>query len=655
MVRLLTAGLALASLFFAHSSFAQRPELPLEAFAKPGQFSNIKISPDGRYLAATRRNDEGYVGLTILNREQMEVSAIIEGGDGQSILQFWWANDERLILTMAREQGALEQPIPTGEIYGIDADGSQRFILTGPRARDRQLSIASLVDMMPEEEDWVLIQTRPFLEEEPFIDLYRMNVESGRKIRRGRIPLRAYQGGSVGVLTDADSEPRLAFGMNPEKPDQVQFLVRDKGDDDWRELLTQVADEPGFTPLAFSADPNILIGQSDENSSTSGLATLDIRTGKTETLALHPKVDLAPIMNTGGGMSREVVGAFYEWDGVNAVFFDDVNDVQFSRTLEAFIKIFPNQQVQLTSSTEDNRLHVLRVSGANTPATFYIYDNEARRLAPLAESRPWLKKAALAQTQTYFYDTNDGVTIEAMLTLPPNGKAEQLPLILLPHGGPHGVRDSILNMDMDAKVLAQAGYAVLQPNFRGSGGYGRDFQSAGYKQWGTRMIDDMLNGIDALVADGTVNPEQVCIYGASYGGYAAAMASIRAPERFKCAIGFVGVYDLDLLFTTGDIPESGFGQNYLQRVLPDEAVERAQQSPALRAEEMTVPILLIHGGQDNRAPIIHAERLRQGLEQHNKVFEWMVKENEGHGFYRPEHNIERWQKMLAFIEKHLNS
>lgn len=306
--------------------------------------------------------------------------------------------------------------------------------------------------------------------------------------------------------------------------------------------------------------------------------------------------------------------------------------------------------VEQTSSTNDTNQVIFRVGNANNPTVFYLFDKSARKLVKLAEAKPWLKDLTIPKSQLITYNARDGQEISAVLTLP-NGAAKDLPFVLLPHGGPHGLYDALSDMDSDAKVLASHGYAVLQPNFRGSGGYGLPFEKSGFRKWGTTMIDDMTDGTMHLVKQGIVDKDRMCVYGGSYGGYAALQNVIREPDLYQCTIGFVGVYDLDMMFEKGDIPENQSGINYLNQVLPIGA-QRDLQSPVKNVDKIKVPVFIIQGEEDERVPKEHAFALRAELEKRDMPYEWMMKSGEGHGFYKPENNIERWEAMIKFLDKH---
>lgn len=627
--------------------------ISLQDYARHAQFIDVKISPQGKYLAATSRNEEGGIRLTVLDINSRAVLSATELRGNESVNTFNWVSDDRLLMTMAREVGALDAPIPTGELFAMDANGSRRVILTGPRSRDGERVISSVVDWLPDNPREVLISSYSMTSQEPWLDIYKMRVDSGRKRSEGRIPLRARRGTSVQVITDSGGEPRVAVGVDPERNNQIITMVREGRSNNWSELMRHNENEGGFSPLAFTASQNLLMGLSDRDSDTRAISLLNIETGEEEILAVHPGTDLMPIFSINKGRPYEVIGAAYEYEGIDAVFFDGLQDAGFSRVVQSLMATFPGRSVGVNSATHDNKQMILTVSGANHPRQFFLFDTEKTQLTELAAATPWLNNPSLPETQTIVYKSRDGLDIHALLTLPKGQTAEDLPLIMLPHGGPHGIRDSVTYMDPDAKVLAQNGYAVLQPNFRGSGGFGREFLEAGYRNWGTSMINDMTDGVLHLAEQGIINKSRVCAYGASYGGYAALMSAVREPDLYKCTVGFVGVYDLDLMFTDGDIPQGQAGVNFLNTVLPQDSAGRRAQSPLHNLDKLKAPVFIIHGGRDVRVPVVQAERLREALEEREHPYEWMLKENEGHGFYKPDNNVERWQKMLAFFNKHI--
>ncbi|WP_417681414.1 prolyl oligopeptidase family serine peptidase [Pseudidiomarina aquimaris] len=648
--------LLLGLIAFSSSSIAQDLEINdelLELYARPAQYLDVKISPGGDYLAATSRTEKGTVQLTVIAVDDNEILRITQGREGESVAAFNWANDERLIFSMAREVGPLEMPAPTGEIFAMDADGSNQIILTGPRSKSGEYVFASVVDLLPEEPDAVMIYQRSFTSQEPYLDLYTIKIDSGRKRSEGRIPLRAYRNTNVQVILDDSGVSRMVVGVDPEEDNKTVILGRDGANQEWYEVTSYASDEGGFVPLRMLPNSDQIMGLSNSQTDTRALSVMDLSERKETVLAEHPYVDLMPIMSIKNGRSNELIGAAFEYESIDSFFFADVEDKDYSRLLQSLMATFPGHAVGISSATRDNNTLIVSVSSANKSPAFYMFERDKGKLLPIAEARPWVSKHQFPKTQAIVYKSRDGLDIQAILTLPKDKEAKDLPLILLPHGGPHGIKDTLMAIDADAKVFAEHGYAVLQPNFRGSGGFGREFLESGYKNWGTTMINDMTDGVDYLVHQGIVDASRVCVYGASYGGYAALQSGVREPDKYKCIVGFVGVYDLDLMFEEGDIPQALAGRNYLNRVLPDTAEERKAQSPLHNVDKLKAPVFIIQGGADRRVPETHAFRLRDALEEREHPYEWLYKEHEGHGFFKPENNIERWQKMLTFFDTYI--
>ncbi|MDN7124587.1 S9 family peptidase [Pseudidiomarina sp. 1APP75-32.1] len=644
----------LAALVIPALSFSSTVDTELlENYAKHAQYLDVKISPKGDYLAATSRITDGSVQLTVIDIDDSKILSVTQGQGNESVGSFQWANNERLVMTMVREVGSLDQPVPTGELFAMDADGSKQVILTGPRSESGEYVFAQVVDYLPEQPDAIMIYQRSFTSAEPYLDLYTMKITSGRKRSEGRIPLKAYRSTNVQVVLDDQGVSRMVLGIDPEDGNKTVILGRDGANQDWYEVTSFYEEEGGFVPLLMLPGTDQVVGLSDSESDTRALSVLDISSKEETILAEHPATDLMPIMSVKNGRANEVIGAAFEHQGIDTFFFSDVKDKDYSNLVQSLIATFPGQSVSINSSTRDNRILTVRVESVNSPTKFYMFDRDKGKLASIAAAKPWLEGHPIPKTKTIVYKSRDGLDIYGLLTLPNGSDAKDLPLILLPHGGPHGIRDTMSRMDSDAKVFAEHGYAVFQPNFRGSGGYGREFLELGYKNWGTTMINDMTDGVQHLIKEGIADQDRVCVYGASYGGYAAVQSGVREPDLYQCIVGFVGVYDLNLMYEQGDIQQARAGRNYLDQVLPSAEEGREAQSPVYNVDKLKAPVFIIQGGADVRVPEAHAFALRDALKERDHPYEWMYKEAEGHGFYKPENNVERWQKMLAFFDKYI--
>ena len=258
----------------------------------------------------------------------------------------------------------------------------------------------------------------------------------------------------------------------------------------------------------------------------------------------------------------------------------------------------------------------------------------------------------MAERRPIAFKARDGLDLYGYMTVPKHAPGVKLPMVLLPHGGPHGPYDSWF-FDRDAQFLASRGYAVLQVNFRGSGGRGVNFERSGYRQWGAKVQDDLIDGVKWAIGEGEVDGARVCAYGASFGAYSALMLAAREPALFKCAVGYAGIYDLKLLLTSDNAIRSKTTLNFMKKYVGQDQAELNRFSPALLASQITSPVLLVHGEKDKTAPFEHAEAMRAALVKVNRAPEWLVAPTEGHGFYDTRNITMFYEKLGAFLDKHI--
>ena len=301
---------------------------------------------------------------------------------------------------------------------------------------------------------------------------------------------------------------------------------------------------------------------------------------------------------------------------------------------------------------------VLSYSDRN-PGSAYLYDFRTRRLEFLIDTRPWIKPAQMSESRIVRFSARDELPLSALLTLPRQVPAKNLPLIVLVHGGPWTHPDS-WGWQPEAQFLASRGYAVIQPNYRGTTGMGLRHVLASFRQWGLAMQDDLSDATHWAVRQGIADPRRVCVMGASYGGYAAMQALVRHPEQFQCAVNHAGITDLQLFHsvTWSDSSDSDFNRYLFPIMIGDPDRDRAQlraTSPAQNADRIKSPVFLAYGGEDKRVPLIHGERMRDALEKLGKPVEWMFKSDEGHGFARPANRIEFYTRAEDFLRRHIGS
>ena len=313
---------------------------------------------------------------------------------------------------------------------------------------------------------------------------------------------------------------------------------------------------------------------------------------------------------------------------------------------------FPGRIVKIGSRNADDSRFIVWVGAAEDPGTFYVYVPAAGALAPIAIGNDKLDPAQLAPTKYIHYSARDGLDIPAYLTLPAGRDSKSLPLIVLPHGGPYDVRDT-LGYDPHVQFLANRGYAVLQPNYRGSSSYGLAFFEKGEGQWGRAMQDDLDDGVDWLVKEGVVDGKRVCIVGGSYGGYAALWGATRNPERYRCAASLAGISDLGRqLKEQLNLLSSRYRKNWRATVQGATDFNLDGISPLKNIDRLRVPVLVAHGDQDTRVPLKQSTLYVAGLVKAGKLHEFHVYEGEGHGLNDPQ-NIADWLERLdSFLEKY---
>jgi dipeptidyl aminopeptidase/acylaminoacyl peptidase len=286
------------------------------------------------------------------------------------------------------------------------------------------------------------------------------------------------------------------------------------------------------------------------------------------------------------------------------------------------------------------------------PGSYYLFDRTTMKADMLFSAMEAIDPEQMAERRPISFKARDGLELHGFVTMPAHAAGAKLPLVLLPHGGPHGIHDT-WHFDDDAQFLASRGYAVLQVNYRGSGGRGVNFQESGYRQWGGKVLDDLEDGTRWLASQGEVDGNRVCAYGASFGAYASLMLAARDSNQFKCAVGYVGIYDLKLLAKPENNRQDAVMAATVRKFVGDDKAELDRISPAMLAEKIKAPVLLVHGGNDKIAPVEHAHAMRAALTAAGRPPEWFLAPNERHGFYDTANRTAFYEKLEAFLGKHI--
>ena len=649
----LTASLlTLVGALLNQSAIAAQPQ-PISDFVSHPIYSSVKISPTGEYLAMTvDRGDQDV--LTVMRTSDLKLIKVNQLPDKKSIGSFYWVSPDRLMFNAVKKMGGYAQPFSTGEWFAVNADGSQPrpLIFYGTRdATQRGKTVGaerfSLLDTLRNDDQNVIMQvTSPRSSEGVGTEVVRMDTVSGRRVSLGRAPKE-----NCSIALDADKQPRFAV-CSSSKDEQGEFDERTelyrRDDKGWTLINASKSDGKHLQVITTTADGTVYAEQSD-GKAPAAIGTLDTATGTFKKLFQDPVADVSNhIWSTD---ESTLVGVVTEAGAPAVKLIDESHpDAEIYASLAS---AFEGQMVDFSSHTQDGKQVVVSVYSDSNPGELYLYDRETGKARFLMSSRPQLDKKQMASVKPFNFTARDGQSVYGYLTIPHGSNGKNLPMIVNPHGGPIGPRDDWA-FNPEAQLLASRGYAVLQVNYRGSGGYGKAFQDAGHQQWAQGIQNDIIDATQWAIKNGYADKERICIYGGSFGGYSSLMAPIRAPDLFKCTFGYVGVYDIDMMFKKGDIPESESGQRFLRRTHGTDTKTWAENSPARRASEVKIPVYLAAGARDVRTPPEQTELMNKALIAAGNPPEGMIiQSGEMHGFYDVANRVNLYNEMLAFFARHI--
>ncbi|MES5815621.1 S9 family peptidase [Pseudoxanthomonas sp. Soil82] len=653
MIRNRGAGAAWAlCVLFALVPQAAPAAVDVESFVKREQFRDVQVSPGGTYLAATLPMEDR-TGLVILRLSDRKVTAKFSLGRNTDIAWFQWVNDGRVLLGVADKFGMLARPRATGEIVGLDAEGGKGEMLVGQRVegggagtriqqRKPELVWARLTDDLPQDDRNVILTVASF-DDDAYTRAEKMDVLSGRRVVVARVPVR-----NASFTTDHQGVVRLAMGADGDNLSRVYYRAGD--DAEWTLVNSESASKRRETPLGFSADGKSVYLRSDQPDGPDSIVAWDVDSGQRREVLRDDAVDPYEVIYASSG-PREPIGALFMDGRPRTAFFKaDHPDARLQRMLE---QAFDGELVRITSRTADGRLALVLTSSDRNSGDFFQFDTSAKKAGHLLSRRAWLDPLAMAETRPVLLRARDGLPLHGYLTLPRGAEGKGLPLVLLPHGGPYGVQDT-WEFGEEQQLLAAAGYAVLQVNYRGSGGYGHRFEQAGARQWGRSMQDDLTDATRWAIAEGLADPSRVCIYGASYGAYAALMGVAREPALYRCAAGYVGVYDL----ATRSRALAGGARStetWSEDWLGSDPAELAATSPNRQAASIRVPVFLAAGGEDEITPVVHTRMMERALIAAGVPVQTLYYPTEGHGFYSVPHRVEYYGQLLDFLDRHIGA
>jgi len=655
--------LAALLIALAHAPAAAAAPAAELFFRKPA-LGAPTLSPSGKKIAMLVPTAGGRLGLAVADIDSPTKFKGVAQFDDADVRSVSWVNNERLVFNLTDRQKAADDQLGSG-LYAVNADGSAFEWLikrTSVYAGHAHLIKRALplnyrfVGVAGDGSDDVVVlryesegQGRP-----PKVEPMRLNTRTVavRRLYAGSLPKGAYR-----FVFDRDWQPRAVVASDGKRESVVHW--REAGASQWSELyrFNHAEDLDATMPLAVDRDGHLYVSAAGDAADTQALFRYDVKARKVDgkaVLAL-PGFDFdgRPLFDQ---ETKQLLGVSYQQEAGGVAWFEPhMRDRQ-----AAIDKLLPNTNNHIACThrcADAPHLLVGATSDIQAPV-YFLYDRHTNKLTLLGASRPWLKSAEMASQDFSRVKTRDGLSMPVYVTRP-KGKGP-FPAVVMVHGGPYA-RGVAWGFDPVGQFLASRGYVVIEPEFRGSLGYGSKLFKAGWKQWGLAMQDDVTDATKWAIEQGLADPKRIAIAGASYGGYAAMMGLLKEPDLYRAGINIVGVTDIELMYTIGwsdfldaDNPWVRYG---MPKLIGDPKTDGAQltaTSPLKQAARIKRPVLMAYGEEDLRVPLPHGTKMRDALRAAgNQDVEWVQYPSEGHNFNLTKNNVDMWTRVEAFLGKHL--
>lgn len=628
-----------------HPVFAQgAPLVSTDLFAAEGAMGNPRISPDGKRLVFSQFSDgKTYLTVKVLEGDTAFSKALPEDSE---LNWLRWAGSDKVLLSVSSlkqyrgQRSGLGDEFQQTELYLLNAaTRSVRYI--GP---ERVGPDGDNVLHLDDDGKFLVLSARESIYKYPSV--FRIDLETGESEKIIDEHKRVWS-----WVTDTEGVVRMGYSFR--RSNTLVFYRSGEGEDFKRiekikdkDVVDDEKAEPlfdGFIIVAGSDDGYVLTNAENDHFALHHFNLRDREIG--EEVFSVPGHDLSRFrVDDEGALSA----AIYTDSRDRIKWFDPTME-KHQAALERAMK---GQEVWITSHSDDYSKMVVFTTSAQDPGSYYLFEPKARRLDRFGGVNDRIDPNLMAASTYETYTARDGTKIPAYLTLPVGVDPVNLPLIIMPHGGPYGVRDRS-GYNSRVQFLANRGYVVLQPNYRGSGGYGKDFVLLGEGQIGRTMQDDLDDGMDWLVSRGIVDPARVCLVGGSYGGYAALWGVTRNPERYRCAASFAGVtdYNRQLRFNSSYLKHR-YANDWRETVRGDDDFNMDDVSPKTMAHQLQRPVLLAHGKLDSRVPYSQFTVYKDSLEDVDADAVFVTYEEEGHGFTDKENRKDWLDQLEAFLKKH---
>ncbi|HEY5471301.1 MAG TPA: S9 family peptidase [Bacteroidales bacterium] len=607
--------------------------LPAKQYAVEDFFRNpekvsFTLSPDGKYYAYMAPYKDR---LNVFVKEIGKTDAVrLTSDTTRSISEFFWGNNSRILYL--KDTGGDEN----FKLFGVDINGAN---LKGLTDFDKVRTI--IIDDLPDIEEYVIVGLNK--RNPQVFDPYRLNINTGELTLLAENP-----GNITSWFTDHEGKLRLAISISDGVNNSLLYRKTEK--DQFRTILTTSFKET-LSPAFFTFDNKNIYAVSNLGRDKTAIVEFNLENGKEEkVLYENPQYDVDQLNYS---MARKVLTSarYTSWKRERHFF-----DRDFEKLIGDLKAKLGDIEFGITSSSKAEDVRIVLASSDKSSGTYYLHDQKTGKLEKIADITPWLDVNEMASMIPVEYKSRDGLTINGYLTLPKGytiDNAKNMAVIINPHGGPW-YRDQ-WGFNPEIQFLANKGYAILQMNFRGSTGYGKEFWQASFKQWGKTMQNDITDGVNWLIGKGIADKNKIAIYGASYGGYATLSGVAFTPDLYAAAVDYVGVSNLFTFMKT--IPP--YWKPMLEMMYEmvgdpvKDSVRMREASPVFYGSNIKTPLFVAQGANDPRVNINESNQMVEALKSRGVTVEYMVKQNEGHGFSNQENQFDFYNAMEKFLARYL--
>ncbi|NQY35190.1 MAG: S9 family peptidase [Alteromonadaceae bacterium] len=632
--------------FFTLASKAE--VIPLSSFNQMPLVVQPSLSPDGKNIAViTNRGEQTQVSVSPYDNPKEIVPVAGLDGAKYRIESIAWANNERILITVTQPIKYLYYQLRTSHIYSVKIDGSSLIELKSKKRvkdnLDAYRSSPHLLSLLDKEPNHILVTIKDW-QDEYYSSVYKVNIETGdfKKYIPNGNKIYAWHVNTKGeVLMARGTDRNQKSGMD-------YFYTRKNNDDDWQLIKKRqaYADET-FAPVLYEQENNSVIVISNYKLKKNALWRYHITSDEYELLGEAPDLfDIDGAITRLDGDTRTVVGFSYTDHFKKRVYFNEQAENLNLQIQSIFLK--QGLQASIYDWDKNRQRFIVYVVSDTQPGQFYLFDKKVNKLSPWYGQYPSLKKHKLTPVRPIEFKARDGMVLYGYVTLPEGIKNP--PLVVYPHGGPYGVRDTQY-FDPFVQLFASRGYAVLQVNYRGSGGYGDKYLTSGYSQWGRKMQTDIIDAVNWVKKQNVVDTENACIVGGSYGGYAALAAGYQTPKQFNCIVSIAGVSDMERHVST--LRRFSGTNAFIENAINEDETDFEAISPVDNVNQFEAPVLLIHGKVDQRVSYRQSENMYEELKDAKKEVEYKLFEFGTHHLDDAVIRKQAMGLMIEFVDKHI--